>query len=373
MRISLVITGLGVGGAENVVIGLASQLARKGHQVHLLSIEPLARQVSLHPGVVLESLQVSKSDGFILAVRRLRRSLSKHAPEIVHAHLFHAIVLSRFACLFSRYPLICSTHNSGEKSLLRRTVFRMTNGMCQLITSVSESARQALVGSGSVRADRIITVHNAIDEEAYSFNPAKRSAVRAELGVAEDRVLIVAVGRLVLEKDYPNLLLALAKVTQVPSHRVVIAGGGPLLDSLQAMAARLGLLDRVAFLGPWQDIVGLLSAADVFVLSSISEGLPTVIGEAMANGRFVVSTDCSGARELLGNNGMIVSRADPDALSAAIRTAIVLEPAHRAAVGEAARLRVVNQFSVASNTARWMSIYAGVIGDPTPERAGTTP
>lgn len=371
MRISLVITGLGVGGAENVVIALASQLALKGHYVHLVSIEPLSRQVNLHPEVVLESLQLTKAEGVIRAVGRLRRALDRHAPDIVHAHLYHAVVLARFACLFNRYPLICSTHNGGERSRLRRVVFRMTNGMCRLVTSVSESARQALVANRSVRVDRVISVHNAIDAKAYSFNPGKRIKVRAELGVAEDQILIVSVGRLVVEKDYPNLLLALTKVDLLPRHRVVIAGGGAMLESLQAMTARWGLADRVTFLGPWQDVAGLLSAADVFVLSSMSEGLPTVVGEAMANGRFVVSTDCSGAREFLGDTGIVVARGDADALAAAIRSALLAESAHRTAMGEASRLRVVSQFSVAANTANWLSIYADVIGDLTPEKAGS--
>ena len=128
--------------------------------------------------------------------------------------------------------------------------------------------------------------------------------MRAELAVADDEFLWLAVGRLVPQKDVPNLLDAFAKHHAAhPRSRLAIVGDGALRDEMVAHAASLGVGEAVAFLGIRRDVPQLMAAADVFVMSSAWEGLPNVVMEAMAAGLPVVSTNVGGVAELVEDPG----------------------------------------------------------------------
>ena len=138
-----------------------------------------------------------------------------------------------------------------------------------------------------------------------------------------------------------------------------IAGAGGQQAQLEALAARLGIAGHIKFLGLRRDIPALMSAADIFVLSSAWEGFPLVIGEAMACERIVVSTNAGGIPEWLGQSDYIVPIRDSAALADALLRALVLDGESKRVCGQAARQRILSQYSLNTVAQRWEEIYKG--------------
>jgi glycosyltransferase involved in cell wall biosynthesis len=206
-------------------------------------------------------------------------------------------------------------------------------------------------------------VPNGVDVSAYDLPADTRSAARAELraalGVGADELLWLAAGRLVAQKDVPNLLDAFAQhhVAHAGS-RLAIAGDGELRGELSARARALGLDDVVTFLGVRADIPRLLCAADAFVMSSAWEGLPNAVMEAMAAGVPVVTTRVGGAAELVDDptTGMLVPPRQPGALADAMNAMAKLSPEERAARGRAGLAKIARDWSAQSAGEKWLAL-----------------
>jgi len=129
------------------------------------------------------------------------------------------------------------------------------------------------------------------------------------------------------------------------------------------LAVQLGVADRIRFLGVRHDVAGLMSASDVFVLSSAWEGFGLVVAEAMACERVVVATDCGGVREVVGEAGYLVKSKDAKALAQALQTTLQLPATQSATLGRAARQRIVALYALDTVVAKWLKLYAGAISD----------
>jgi len=355
MRVLLAVTGLGMGGAERMVRDLADGLPAEVCIAYLkgpLDVRPRRADVQL------ACLGVESARDLPPACLRLRRLLREFHPDIVHGHMFHAALLTRLLRLEAPGAHIISTmHTARDGGRLRALALRVTDALADISTNVSNEAVDAFVASGAVPAGRMITIHNGIDTERYRREPGARAQVRVEFGIAEPTRLLFAAGRLDWSKDYPNLLQALALLGDSIDYQLLVAGEGPHGDALAQLVRTLGLEARVRFLGIRRDIPELMSAADVFVLSSVGEAFGLVVAEAMACECVVVATDAGGVREVLGQDGMLVPTRDPVALAHALRTAFALDPARAAAMGEAARQRIVEYFSFKREIDAWMTLY----------------
>ncbi len=167
--------------------------------------------------------------------------------------------------------------------------------------------------------------------------------------------MILSVARLVADKDHATLLTAFRRLTQEDDRvRLWIAGDGPLGPTLAAQAQRLGVEERVAFLGFRRDVPRLLAAADLLVITSLREGLPNAALEAMAARRPVVATAVCGNPELIrdGETGLLVPPSAPDALAAAL-SALIADPVRRRQMGERGRRRVEQWFEASGALDRW--------------------
>ena len=140
-------------------------------------------------------------------------------------------------------------------------------------------------------------------------------------------------------------------------YQLCIAGDGVIRNYLEGLVLQLGIADRVRFLGVRYDVSQLMSAADVFVLSSFSEGFGLVVAEAMACERVVVATDCGGVGEVLSKMGYLVKPKDSDALTQSLQLAIKLTADQRRKLGSAARQRVIDNFSLKTMVEQWMQLY----------------
>lgn len=368
MRILFVITGLGVGGAERQVVDLAGRLAGEGHVVEIAYLTGEAVLRPTDDAVRITGFGISRSiGGYLRAHGELRRLVRSFRPDVVHSHMVHANLLARIVRLTVNMPrLICTAHSSNEGGWIRMCAYRLTDCLADTSTNVSYAAVAAFEAQGAVRRGRMLAVVNGIDTERFCSHSeaSARQALRDGAGIRPGDRLILAVGRLAEEKGYPGLLEAFARVRNdrkgdERSVRLWIAGGGGSLAGLTQMAGDLGIRECVDFLGVRSDVPGLLDAADVFVLSSTWEGLPLVVGEAMASEKVVVATDCGGVGELLGECGYLVPPRDSSALAAALVQALEMPPADALAMGVRARQRIVSHFSLESAVEKWLSIYSG--------------
>jgi glycosyltransferase involved in cell wall biosynthesis len=226
------------------------------------------------------------------------------------------------------------------------------------VIAVSSDVRNELVRHGA-RGDRVTVVLNGIDADRFRRDPTRRAAARHGLGLSADEIAVVAVGRLEPQKRFDVLLRAIAPLMVRHSHvKLFVAGDGSARPGLEAERDRLGLGRSSRFLGHVADPSDVYQAADVFVQSADYEGTPNAVLEAMAFEVPVVATDAGGTRELVrdGEDGLIVARADEQALATAIESVITDRAAARYRA-ERARDRVETDLAFSTRMRRVEEIY----------------
>ncbi|EON15575.1 glycosyltransferase [Pandoraea sp. SD6-2] len=366
MRIALFVTGMQLGGAETQVADLARGFLARGHDVDLISLTgTCAIDLPESPRLTRIELKANKTPwSLACALRRLVSHLRAWQPDVVHAHMVHANLLARVARWFVRMPvLVTSAHSRNEGGRLRMLAYRLTDRWTDLTTNVSEDAVAAFVAQRAAPAARIASMPNGIDTARYRPDAQARSQWRAAVrATSSDAAPIVfAAGRMVEAKDYPTLIDAFSHVLrELPEARLFIAGDGPLRTSVQALIDTRGLAGAVTLLGRRDDIAQWMCAADVYAMSSAWEGLPLVIGEAMASGLPVVSTDCGGVRELVGSSpaNTLVHVGDAQALGDALIHHLHADASVRQAAGAANRERILAHYSLDAVVTRWLETYA---------------
>ncbi|MFM4937374.1 glycosyltransferase [Aeromonas veronii] len=360
MKILLIITGLGMGGAERQVCDLADQFANKGQSVLLITMTGETVNRPLSAKIDVAELNMTKTPlGFIKAYWQARQLIKQFKPDVVHSHMVHANLFARLLRLSTRIPkLICTAHSSNEGGRGRMLAYRVTDRLCDLTTNVSQEAVDISVSRGAVPASRIISIPNGIDTQRFTFNPVIRASLRAQLQLANSTSLILAVGRLTEAKDYPNLLTALSQLSgELSRTQLAIIGTGQEQANIEALTAQLGLTERVHFLGLQRNVHEWMSTADIFVLSSAWEGFGLVVAEAMACERVVVATDCGGVKEVMGECGILVPAKNSPALAEGLQRGLVLNPDAAKAQGAAARARIVENYSLKSQADKWLGLY----------------
>ncbi|AOZ00571.1 glycosyl transferase family 1 [Cupriavidus sp. USMAHM13] len=361
MRILLLTTGLKLGGAEQQVAALARQFGTLGHTVAIVSLTP-GCDVAIPDSATVEMLDMRKTPlSMATALARARNFVRRWRPDVIHAHMVHANLFARVLGLLCRnVPIICSAHSAQEGGQLRMLAYRLTDGLATHNTHVSESGKQAMVAAGAVPASHISVMPNGIDTARFRPDNATGRQLRAALRIPAEVPLVLNVGRLAAEKNQAGLIDAFALARRdsggTPA-RLLIVGEGPERASLQARIREHGLQHAVTLAGARGDIPALLNAADLFVLSSVVEGLPLALAEALACGCPVVATDAAGAMELMGETGTIVPVADTLALAAAIRDALRLGRGTDAAQWSR-RQRITDHFDLDLVARRWLTLYA---------------
>ncbi len=234
--------------------------------------------------------------------------------------------------------------------------FLVNHGIIQSLIASSARTRNNAIEAG-VQPEHITTIYNAI--MPFDVAHIDRGSVRAKIGLKKDDVFFLAVGRLVYEKGHEFLIEAMAEVAKVDSHAIAgICGAGPLQDQLQAQIEKLNVQNNMKLLGQWDSIPEILSAADVFVLSSRWEGLPMALLEGMMAGLPVIATRVEGVDEVVqpGEHGLLAPLESPAELAQAILQ-LLRSPQDRQRMGRAARERVLNSYT----TDRMCEAYLQVI------------
>jgi glycosyltransferase involved in cell wall biosynthesis len=242
--------------------------------------------------------------------------------RILHVHGYAAADFGRIAARLAGARLVLHEHFADPRMPRYQAVAdRLLSGLTDAAIAVSGSTRDFLVRERAVPAERVRLIWNGAPLDEFAPVPRDRAlAVRRGLGLADDAVVVGAVGRLSAQKGHAFLVDAAARLRHVEALRFLIAGDGDLMEELRARAAAAGVADRVVFAGHRTDVPDVLGALDVFCLSSLYEGTPLALFEAMAAGKAIVSTAVDGCREVLadGETALLVPAADAGALAGAI-------------------------------------------------------
>lgn len=362
-----VITGMNRGGAEKQVFLLARHFSQMGFVVHLVSlIEPKHYIEDLEKaGVVVHSLAMKPGAPDPRAIVGLRRIINEIKPHLVHSHMYHANVLCRVVKAVSRrFPLVSTAHNIDEceGSLIKHALYRSTRGLADFSTNVSDAAYRRFVELGFIDDSVGQYIPNGVEVSPISASAKDEyEALRAEMGIRPNQFLWLTAGRLVPAKNHESAIDAIKiLVERVPkrSFKLLIAGEGPLESVLKQHVRSNGLCDHVSFLGLRKDIDRLMNAMDGFVLSSLWEGLPLVLLEALCHSKPVVSTRVGGVEEVIrnGETGFLVEAGDSEQLANAMANVMASDAAQR--LGRAGRKLVQSTYSLERVCDQWLHIYS---------------
>jgi len=360
MKILYVITGLSQGGAERVVCDLADEMFVRGHIVKIAYLTGEVLTKPMHQEIDLIKVGLKKLVSLPIAYLKLANIIKIYQPDIVHAHMVHANILTRLVRLVIPIDkLICTAHSNNEGGTLRMLTYRTTHKLATVTTNVSQQATRAFESKHAVPLNGMRTIYNGINLNKFNYDPTARYTLIKELKIDDSCKLILAVGRFTEAKDYLNLIrvIHLLKKEVDYSFKLLIAGDGLLREQIENMISELQLQNQVILLGRRDDIPKLMSAADLFVLSSKFEGFGLVVAEAMACKCLVVATDCGGVTEVLDNKEFLVATENADELKSKIKYALSISHIYKNIVIQRNLKHVQDNFSLDNIVEKWISLY----------------
>lgn len=363
-----IIDSLQVGGAQKLLVTMAEVL--QSHRFRLTIITLDGRPSPIQDRLEALSVPVVHISGHkaLFNPKRLWRIfhfLRRERFDVIHTHLTHANILGTVAGRLAGTPVVASLHNtrldrrqhSAVKEMLEIAALRY--GACRVIAVgyvVKEAYRHRLRGKA------IDVVANAVSPVS-ALAPIDRAAIRSQLVGDPERPLIIAVGRLTVQKGYPDLLAALDRLRLTyPAVALIIAGEGRLKSKLQQQITAMGLTDHVLLLGQRDDVPRLLAASDIYVSASLWEGLPVATLEAMAAGLPVVATDVGEvSRMVVAGAGTIVPPQAPAALVEAIAP-LLDSPRKRQLLGAMAKAHVSHHYDANRWVHQLLTLYSRLHG-----------
>jgi glycosyltransferase involved in cell wall biosynthesis len=293
-------------------------------------------------------------------ILRLLNLLRREHIAIWHGHDYKSNALGLLLRRFWRMRLVTTVHGWVHHTA-RTPLYYWVDRLClpryERVICVSEDLYRRCLERG-VPARRCVLIENGIDTEEFSRS-LSASEARQRLGLESGRFLLGAVGRLSAEKGFDLLIRAVAQlVGDGLNVGLLIAGEGDERARLQALIGELGLPERVRLLGYCSDTLGLYQAIDAYVLSSLREGLPNVLLEAMALSVPVVATNIAGVPHLVrnGTNGLLVEPGDVGGLASAVRM-LAGEPDLRRRLGQAGRVTIEEGYSFARRMEKIRQVY----------------
>ncbi|MBT0566281.1 glycosyltransferase [Williamsia sp. CHRR-6] len=374
-----VVPDLRVGGAERHVVTLMPALAERGHHAAVICIGDrgaLFDQLEW-TGVQAQALRRTKKQ-FPLALVQLVLAMRRWRPEVVLTRGYNADMLGRLAAIIARVPTrIVWVHHHAEvddRTPLRRRADAVLDRYTTAYFGVAQTQRAFLTDVLGFAEDKVVIIRNGVDVASVAPTRSRAEVLSGTVIAGRSRV-VGTVSAMRPEKDHPTFLRAAAQLAATGVDvGFLVVGDGPERLRTEALAAELGVGDRVLFTGRRFDVADLLAAMDVFVLSSAAvECFPMALLEAMAVGVPAVCTDVGGVGEMIVDSdsetgtGHLVPARDPDALARSVG-AVLADPERAAAMGRAAAQRVAWEFSATAMVERTERALVGVTGIAAPTK-----
>jgi glycosyltransferase involved in cell wall biosynthesis len=367
MRIAQMLDTLAWGGAQKMTLFLVQSLRPLGMDVTVISLNyapesplPAELQAAGARLVTFPFPQLFSPLSFLKLIGFLRRERF----DLIQGYLTYTNILGSLAGRLSGTPFFGSFRNAGYDPA------RISARRAKLESFCLRHFADGIIANGYVVADfghkqvgedvSIDVLPNAVDVDIIpQLSREEKQTLRRELVGDADRPLILSVGRLTPQKGFDHLLQAFARVHEKhPNATLVIAGAGRLLELLATQIRALGLDGSAFLLGQRDDVPRLLAAADIYVNSSLLEGTPVSVLEAMAAGLPIVATSVGDTPHLLdSDSGILVPPAQPEALTDAL-TSLLDNPKQRVALGLAARARAKKEYSPQAWTRNLLKLYS---------------
>jgi len=373
IRILHLIAGLNIGGAEQNLSDLVIRMDRQTFQNRVVSMTgngPIGDKITGH-GIPVATLNMRKGWPDPRGILRLFRIIRTFRPDILQTWMYHANLLGLVFAPGRRliWSLLCSDLDFKSYGWIYRLTVQ-AGAYCSKIPHaviVNSLAGKITHSDLGYRPRTWEIILNGFDTGMIKPDPVARSAIRRELHIPPHAVAIGLIARLDPMKDHRNFFQAAHIVlASHPDVHFILAGRGVDLTNpaIKSLIQGTAFTDHFHLLGERKDIPSILAALDISVSSSISEGLPTAIGESMAAGLPCVVTDVGDSGRLVADTGSVVARRDPLALADAISRLIAAGPQFRADLGRKARERVLTCFSMDANIKHYENLYRSTVYHP---------
>lgn len=351
-NVLFLITSLNVGGAEMMLYKTVKYLDKmKFKPVVVSMVHPgHAGEMIRNLGITVYSLGMKEGFPDPRAFYNLIKIIHQEKPLIIYSWMFHADLLGRIAGKLARIPVVISSvRNENIGGRRRERILSITDFMVDKVVAVSKAAGEQQVTRGVTKRVKLEIIYNGIEMSSFNLLPCfQKEGFKKKLAVPHDHQVLISIGRLVAQKNHELLLRAFAGILSAMNNcTLIVVGDGSLREQLKKLAIELGISDNIEFLGTRTDVTELLAVADIFVLTSLWEGLPNVVLEAMAAGKPVLATAVGGTPEIIveGETGFLVEP-DIDLVTKKLKEAISLSPEEKHAMGNAARKRIEANFTM---------------------------
>jgi glycosyltransferase involved in cell wall biosynthesis len=356
-------SSLGWGGQELRILGEMEQLRGRGHACILVA-QPAAAIAERAASAGFPVHRVRMRNGADLAAGLCIAGLLRRTrPDLVVTHSSCDAWVGGLAARWVGLPVVRTRHLAIR---IRRdpVARRVYTWLADRIVATGEEGRQILIAQAGVPAERVAVIPTGVDTTRFDPGRVDRSAVRRELGLGDVVPLIGIVAVVRERKGHPVLLEALAG-TELCRRGVhlLVAGAGPMQDSVEAQAQTLGLGERVHFLGHREDVPEVLAACDIACLPSLlAEGVPQAILQAFALARPVVASDVPGIRQIVRpmETGLLVPPGNPSALGASL-VRLLDEPDLARRLAEGGRALAMGAYSIGVMADRVEALYRDVV------------
>ncbi len=366
LKISHIITGLAIGGAERSLYNLLTEGLQGPfvNKVTSLTDYGYYGQLLREAGIPVLCLGARRGLPSPVQLQHLRRALHESTPDVIQGWMYHGNIAALFAkCLADSRVKVCWNIRLSLEGFPYQK--KMTQGLIRYGARLSRLPDAIIYNSHRSREQhrglgycpfRDHVIPNGFDLQKWQASAEARAKGRHLLEVSDDQLVIGYVARGHPQKDIPNLIAGFARMRrQCPMALLVCIG-----QDIQNFVSSGADLSGIRFLGQRSDVLRLMPGFDIFCLSSRAEGFPNVIGEAMACGVPCVSTDVGDAAEVIGDTGWVVPPGDPVALANALAAAYSMEKSQRQNFGRAARGRIAANFSMNTVVSRYAALYREV-------------
>jgi glycosyltransferase involved in cell wall biosynthesis len=376
IRIVFLISSLHRGGAEKQLTLLVRGLDHSRFHCTVVTVNAggeLAHELDGIENVEVISIHKRGRRDSVRALWRLSQMIRRLNPDIVHGYLDSGNVLALISGKLVRAHVVWgvrSSHLDSNEldflSQLYRRLGSLLSAHADLIIANSTAGREYATSIG-YPPDRVITIPNGFETDRFAPDHLARSRARDGWGIADDTLVVGLVARLDPVKDHPTFLRAAALLAQrMPGVKFVCVGGGlrEYQRELKQLAKDLSLDGQVIWAGETADMPAAQNGLDVASLVSTSEGFANAVGEAMACAVPCVVTDVGDSAEIVGNTGIVVMSGDAHALSEAWQKMLTFTPGERGYRGTQARMRILENYSVALLVERTSNALLSLVGDP---------
>ena len=371
IKVTHIITGLQADGAERMLFNLTTQMDRERFANSVVSLTGMGDlgEALVREGIPVRALCLKKSLSSMASLWRLRRVLCQEKPDVVQTWMYHADLVGGLVAQAAGIRRVlwgvhhCDVSRGSMKWLTRVTARACASASYHVpkqIVFCSEASRLAHAQLGYA-SSKMTFIPNGFDTSRFQPDAQIRQAVRRELGIRPDSLVVGMLGRHHPHKDHANFVAAAGAIAGAhPDIEFVLCGRGVTRENeeLWSRVTAAGLDGRAHLLGAREDVSRLLAALDVLVSSSQTEAFPLAVGEAMAAGVPCVVTDVGDSRLLVGNTGVVVPARNSSALANGIEVLLKAGQDGRQSLGIAARARIQKFFSLAGIVRRYEDLYS---------------